>query len=76
MKFYLGFIILQKFISKEKKVSIFYDFNDLKGELNFDLINADNNEISYRKEIGLLIDTIEILRKKVTNILVPDDAIR
>ena len=34
----------EEFVLKEKKqVMVSYDFNELKGELNFDLINAENN---------------------------------
>ena len=64
-------------IQEDKKINIVYDFNDLKGELNFDLINAEViMKLLLKKVIGLLIDTIESFEeKKVTNILVPDDAI-
>ena len=36
---------------ENNQVNINYDFNELKGELNFDLINADNNEILLLKVI-------------------------
>ena len=49
-KHYQGFTIqLNLFSKKDKQVNINYDFNELKGELNFDLINADNNEVLLSK---------------------------
>ena len=66
-----------EFVLKEKnQVSITYDFNDLKGELNFDLINADNNEVLLSKGDRLTNrHNRDFEEKKVTKILVPDDAI-
>ena len=64
-----------EFILKEnKQVNVNYDFNELKGELNFDLINAENNKPFFLKGIDSPIDIIESLkRKKLKNILVPEE---
>ena len=64
-----------EFILKEnKQVNVNYDFNELKGELNFDLINAENNETFFLKVIDSPIDIIESLkRKKLKIYLVPDE---
>ncbi len=63
-------------LKEENKVSVVYDFNDLKGELSFDLINADNNEVLLSKGERLTNrHNRDFEEKKVTNILVPDYAI-
>ena len=63
-------------IKENNQISILYDFEELKGELNFDLINADNNEILLSKGERLTNrHNREFEEKKITNILVPDEAI-
>ena len=75
--------VLQRFYKTEdykledkKLVNINYDFDDLKGELGFDLINAENREILLSKGDRLTSrSNREFQEKKVKNILVPDEAI-
>ncbi len=63
-------------LKENNQISISYDFEELKGELNFDLINADNNEILLSKGERLTNrHNREFEEKKITNILVPDEAI-
>ena len=63
-------------LEENKQIRILYDFEELKGELNFDLINADNNEILLSKGERLTNrHNREFEEKKITNILVPDEAI-
>ena len=49
---------------KTSKLNVNYDFNELKGELNFDLINAENNKPFFLKVIDSPIDIIESLKRK------------
>ena len=51
---------------ESNKICISYDYNELKGELNFDLINADNNELLLSKGKELQIEIIESLKKKMS----------
>ena len=63
-------------LKENNLVSINYDFNELKGELNFDLINADNNKILLSKGERLTNrHNREFEQKKIVRILVPHDAV-
>ena len=66
-----------EFILKEnKQVNVNYDFNELKGELNFDLINAKNNETLLSKGDRLTNrHNREFEEKKIKNIIVPEESI-
>ena len=75
--------VLQRFyktvdyvLNDKNLIEINYDFEELKGELNFDLINSENQEKLLSQGDRLTNRTNkELLDKKIKKVLVPDEFI-